>query len=84
MHKIAPFEETIREEGLMMSAFSYQAAVKALVRRVPDGKAWTVSEAISDAFLSLPPHKRAEVIAFAEELARAQSRPEEGTEASPR
>ncbi|MCK1336338.1 hypothetical protein ACVWWG_008483 [Bradyrhizobium sp. LB7.2] len=35
------------------------------------------------AFLSLPPDKRAEVIAFVEELARAQSRPEEGTEVSP-
>jgi hypothetical protein len=35
------------------------------------------------AFLSLPPDKRAEVIAFAEELARAQGRPEAGTEASP-
>lgn len=36
------------------------------------------------AFLSLPPDKRAEVIAFVEELARAHARPEEGTEASPR
>jgi hypothetical protein len=36
------------------------------------------------AFLSLPPDKRAEVIAFVEELARAQARPQEGTEASPR
>lgn len=36
------------------------------------------------AFLTLPPDKRAEVIAFAEELARAHGRPEEGTEASPR
>lgn len=35
------------------------------------------------AFLSLPPDKRAEVIAFVEELARAHGRPEEGTEASP-
>lgn len=35
------------------------------------------------AFLSLPPDKRAEVIAFVEELARAQGRPEAGTEASP-
>ena len=36
------------------------------------------------AFLSLPPDKRAEVIAFVEELARAQGRPDGGTEASPR
>lgn len=36
------------------------------------------------AFLSLPPDKRAEVIAFAEELARAHGPPGEGTEASPR
>ncbi|MCK1744105.1 hypothetical protein IVA80_25540 [Bradyrhizobium sp. 139] len=36
------------------------------------------------AFLSLPPDKRAEVIAFVEELARAQGRSEAGTEASPR
>ncbi len=36
------------------------------------------------AFLSLPPDKRAEVIAFVEELARAHGRPEEGTKASPR
>lgn len=36
------------------------------------------------AFLSLPPDKRAEVIAFAEELARAHGRSDEGTEASPR
>ncbi|MCP3388796.1 hypothetical protein NLM27_08380 [Bradyrhizobium sp. CCGB12] len=36
------------------------------------------------AFLSLPPDKRAEVIAFVEELARARGRPEQGTEASPR
>lgn len=35
------------------------------------------------AFLSLPPDKRAEVIAFVEELARAHGRPEKGTEASP-
>jgi hypothetical protein len=35
------------------------------------------------AFLSLPPDKRAEVIAFVEELARAHGRPEQGTEASP-
>jgi len=35
------------------------------------------------AFLSLPPEKRAEVIAFVEELARAQGRPEAGSEASP-
>lgn len=35
------------------------------------------------AFLMLPPEKRAEVIAFVEELARAQSRPEAGTEVSP-
>jgi hypothetical protein len=35
------------------------------------------------AFLSLPPEKRAEVIAFVEELARAQSRPEQGAEVSP-
>ena len=35
------------------------------------------------AFLTLPPDKRAEVIAFVEELARAQSRPEAGTEVSP-
>ncbi|WP_196236039.1 hypothetical protein [Bradyrhizobium japonicum] len=36
------------------------------------------------AFLSLPPDRRAEVIAFVEELARAHGRPEEGTKASPR
>jgi hypothetical protein len=36
------------------------------------------------AFLSLPPDKRAEVIAFVEELARAQSRPEVGPEVLPR
>ncbi|MCP3400940.1 hypothetical protein [Bradyrhizobium sp. CCGB20] len=35
------------------------------------------------AFLSLPPDKRAEVIAFVEELARAQGQPEAGSEASP-
>jgi hypothetical protein len=35
------------------------------------------------AFLSLPPEKRAEVMAFVEELARAQCRPEEGHGASP-
>ena len=35
------------------------------------------------AFLSLPPEKRAEVIAFVEELARAHVRAEEGSEASP-
>ncbi len=36
------------------------------------------------AFLSLPPDKRAEVIAFVEGLALAQGRPEGGAEASPR
>lgn len=36
------------------------------------------------AFLSLPPDKRAEVIAFVEELARAHGRSGEGTEVSPR
>ncbi|WP_164937821.1 hypothetical protein [Bradyrhizobium guangxiense] len=36
------------------------------------------------AFLSLPPDKRAEVIAFVEELARAHGWPEEGTKVSPR
>ena len=35
------------------------------------------------AFLSLPPDKRAEVIAFVEELARAKGRPEEGADVSP-
>jgi hypothetical protein len=35
------------------------------------------------AFLSLPPDKRAEVIAFVEELARAKHRPEEGADVSP-
>jgi len=35
------------------------------------------------AFLSLPPDKRAEVIAFVEELARAHSQPGEGEGASP-
>jgi hypothetical protein len=35
------------------------------------------------AFLSLPPDKRAEVIAFVEDLVRAQARPEEGHEVSP-
>ncbi len=36
------------------------------------------------AFLLLPPDKRAEVIAFVEELVRAQGRHAEGTEISPR
>jgi len=36
------------------------------------------------AFLSLPPDKRAEVIAFVEELAHAHGRSEQGTPASPR
>ncbi len=36
------------------------------------------------AFLLLSPDKRAEVIAFAEELARAQRRPDEAAEVSPR
>lgn len=35
------------------------------------------------AFLSLPPDKRAEVIAFVENLVRAQARPEDGQGASP-
>jgi hypothetical protein len=35
------------------------------------------------AFVSLSPDKRAEVIAFVEELVRAHGRPEEGTEVSP-
>jgi hypothetical protein len=35
------------------------------------------------AFLLLPPDKQAEVIAFVEGLARAQSRPDEGQGASP-
>lgn len=35
------------------------------------------------AFLSLPPEKRAEVIAFVEELVRTHSRAEDGKEASP-
>lgn len=35
------------------------------------------------AFLSLPPDKRAEVIAFVEELVRAHGQPEEGQKASP-
>lgn len=35
------------------------------------------------AFLSLPPDKRAEVIAFVEDLVRAQARPEDGHKASP-
>ena len=35
------------------------------------------------AFLSLPPAKRVEVIAFVENLVRANARPEEGQEASP-
>ncbi|MBW7971051.1 hypothetical protein [Bradyrhizobium sp. BR 10289] len=35
------------------------------------------------AFLSLPPAKRAEVIAFVEELARAHAQPGEGEAASP-
>ena len=34
-------------------------------------------------FLSLPPAKRAEVIAFVEGLARAQGKPAEGEGASP-
>ena len=36
------------------------------------------------AFLALPPDKRAEVLAFVEELVRAHGRPEEGQEISPR
>ncbi|MFB6463587.1 hypothetical protein [Bradyrhizobium tunisiense] len=36
------------------------------------------------AFLSLPPAKRAEVIAFVEELARVHGQPGEGTKVSPR
>ncbi len=36
------------------------------------------------AFLSLPPDKRAEVIAFVEELARDHGQPREGTKTSPR
>lgn len=35
------------------------------------------------AFLSLPPHKRAEVIAFVEDLLRAHAQPEDGRGASP-
>jgi len=35
------------------------------------------------AFLSLPPDKRAQVIAFVEELVRAQARPEGGAEVLP-
>jgi hypothetical protein len=35
------------------------------------------------AFLSLPPEKRAEVIAFVEELVRARTRPDDGREVSP-
>lgn len=35
------------------------------------------------AFLSLPPEKRAEVIAFVEDLVRAHARPEDGQETSP-
>lgn len=35
------------------------------------------------AFLSLPPEKRAEVIAFVENLVRAHARPEDGQEATP-
>ena len=36
------------------------------------------------AFLSLPPDKRAEVIAFVEELARVHAPPDDGQEVSPR
>ncbi|MEK9283495.1 MULTISPECIES: hypothetical protein [unclassified Bradyrhizobium] len=35
------------------------------------------------AFLSLPPEKRAKVIAFVEALVRAHGRPEDGKEVSP-
>jgi hypothetical protein len=35
------------------------------------------------AFLSLPPDKRAQVIAFAEDLARAHVRADEGQETTP-
>ncbi|MBR0689298.1 hypothetical protein JQ612_06570 [Bradyrhizobium manausense] len=35
------------------------------------------------AFLSLPPDKRAEVIAFVEDLVRAHTRPNDGQEISP-
>lgn len=35
------------------------------------------------AFLSLPPDKRAEVIAFVEGLARVHGRPQKGRETSP-
>lgn len=61
--------------------------------RVSDIKRMVAGEERSDeaaglrlirAFLSLPREKRAEVIAFVEELARAYGRPEEGTKASPR
>ena len=36
------------------------------------------------AFLSLPPDKRAEVIAFVEELSRVHAPPDDGQEVSPR
>jgi hypothetical protein len=35
------------------------------------------------AFLSLPPDKRAEVIAFVEDLVRAHARPDDGHEVAP-
>lgn len=35
------------------------------------------------AFLLLPPEKRAEVIAFVEELVRAQGRPDDGQKIAP-
>ena len=35
------------------------------------------------AFLSLPPDRRAEVLAFVEDLVRVHARPEEGQEISP-
>jgi hypothetical protein len=35
------------------------------------------------AFLSLPPDKRAEVIAFVEDLVRAHTRPDDGQEIAP-
>jgi hypothetical protein len=35
------------------------------------------------AFLSLPPEKRAEVMAFVEDLVRAHTQPDDGREVSP-
>jgi len=49
----------------------------------PDPSDETQGLRLVRAFLSLPPDKRAEVIAFVEELARAHAPPSDGQEVSP-